>query len=208
MIESVRTHADYIGTFFDHHERLMIHERFRFVKRSIFFNKICLFRESVDEMSYFSSVLHMFYLYIHINGVTNDFVFGFLLFFGHQCKSTQSIVTIMNYVLSDQSLQPILQDRKYTFYSKLIKISKVLQKRGIQTNDNGGSGRHLRHPNSHKCYSDSRICHYSQLLNKIFAQYSLRYNEIRRNKSLMRERFVLFNDLNCCLEDNFRKRHM
>ena len=214
LIESVRTHADYLGTFFDPKQRLMIHEQFTFVKRSIFVNKMCLFRESVDEMSHFSSILHMFYLYIHINGVTNDFLFGYLLFFGHQCKSTQSIVTIMNYVLSDPSLQPILQNQKYTFYSKLVTISKMLLKRGIQTNDIGGSGKHHRHATSHKCYSDSCISHYSQMLNKIFAHYSLRYKEIKRNKSLIRERFVLFNNLNCCLEeslpgiDSHRIKHM
>ena len=192
LITSVVTHADYTGTFFNPIQRVSNESRFHFVKQSIFPNKLCLFHKSVDQMSYFSSVLHVFYLFVHKFGVTTNMVFSFVLFFAHQCNSTISLVSAMIYLMKSM-LPDTPFEEDISLYSKLSNVFTMFDY-NQQLKKMVSSSRHSHHQSDNLTrYTEEEVFQYIHFLNKTFAKFSSSMKNIR--KQLTIERFQLFNQL-------------
>ena len=87
---------DYGGLFFTKHRDRLMEDMFVFQGDDcIFKDKMAIKREAIDKCGFWSSLLHVFYMYSCINGVDKNDVLCFILFFSHQCNTTIVIVTAM-----------------------------------------------------------------------------------------------------------------
>ena len=71
----------------------------------MFKDKVAIFDEAVDKIAFYSPLLHILYVYIGINGVRIDDVLSFILFFSHQCNTTEIIIQSMIKILSKATKQ-------------------------------------------------------------------------------------------------------
>ena len=76
ILSSTYTDSDYVGNFFDQRRWLYMKELFKLYykidKRQLHFDAPMLVtNEAVDKMSYWSSLLHMYYLHVLKNGIAN-----------------------------------------------------------------------------------------------------------------------------------------
>ena len=95
LSHSVYSDLDYGGLFFTKHRKRLIDHRFEIQDNRIFTEKMAFINEAVDKCGYWSSLLHVYYLYAHFHGVKRDDVLSFVLFFAHQCNTTVIIVKAM-----------------------------------------------------------------------------------------------------------------
>ena len=87
------------------------------------------FAEAVDKMSFWSSILHSFFVYvkvrrkpIHINDI-----FGFCLFLSHQCNGQITIVSAL-YLLVHDEIKSTFNSAKGTLYRQLARKCVTLDK--------------------------------------------------------------------------------
>ena len=170
LLLSVYTDTDYTGLFFNKSNREDKERCFKVDPRSLFSHKILVQNEAVDKMAYFSPLLHMFYLHSYANGIRRDTVFSFVLFFGHQCNSTVTVVSSMLHMLMNNEIYS--QTKLETFYTYLARSCCHLK--GIpMTCKDVGSGQHNRHQSSNNSiYSDTDVRKYIIFLTYLFAEYS------------------------------------
>ena len=91
-MKAVGTNRDYISSFFNKKNRNTNNQRFSIDSSSLFTEKLLVLEEAVDKLGYYSCLIHVYYLYIYINGYNRNTVIEFALFFGHQCNSTVTFV--------------------------------------------------------------------------------------------------------------------
>ena len=157
------TDLDYGGLFFTQHRNRLVNKRFKYQDNRIFKDKMAFINEAVDKCGYWSSLLHVFYLYAHLHGVKRDDVLSFVLFFAHQCNTTVIIVKAM-ITLTSQS-----ENTKNEFlYSTLANICNEYK---VNKNNKdigcGGGGVERFSPSNNELYSHDELRDNCEFLNKI-----------------------------------------
>lgn len=197
LMKSVYTDADYIGMFFNKDSRQRTMHRFEVDCTSIFKYKMATVHEAVDKMAFFSPLLHMLYLYSHVTGsVSKQVTICYILFFGHQCNTTVTIVTAMLHLLEDD----ISITTKLSFYTRLVLCCQSLKNLPSSSScKDVGCGRHPRHqPSNNTVYPEEDVLSYVFYLNMKFDEYTQRSNALP--SSMTYEHFILFLSLQQAIE--------
>lgn len=197
LLKSVETDADYIGMFFDRKGKEKLLPRFSVNNTSFFKHKMAIIPEAIDKMAYFSSLLHVFYLYIYCSStVCKETAINFVLFFGHQCNTTVTIVSAMLCIIENNVTK--CGSSKVTLYAQLAKTCCVLKGQKNNKNIDVGCGINNRHqPSNNRVYTKEEVYSYVFFLNNTFEDYTRRSNKIQHQMCC--ERFELFMSLNNAL---------
>ena len=200
ILSSTYTDADYVGNFFDPQRWLDMKQSFKLHykvdNRQLHFDAPMLVtNEAVDKMSYWSSLLHMYYLHVLKNGVANiEYSFSFVIFFAHQCNGTITIVKAMIQLLEEDNNS----DKSTTFYKKLCntccKINDIrteLRTEKFQR-DVGHSAYNRHQPSANSIYKEDEIRCYIDNLQLIFG---LHHNEMNRQSNNAETKYRLFHQL-------------
>ena len=168
LSHSVYSDLDYGGLFFSRHRNRLLENRFVIHDNRIFKdNKMALINEAVDKCGFWSSLLHVYYLYAYFYGVEQYDVLSFILFFGHQCNTTTIIVKAMMTIIANHTSTKTNE----LLYRSLANICLSYK---IKDNDKdvgcGGGGVERFGPSNNSLYSDEEICKSCVLLNKLFGE--------------------------------------
>ena len=166
LSHSYYTDLDYGGLFFTSHRNRLMKYRFKDYEHQIFKDKMALVNEAVDKCGYWSSILHVFYLYINIHGVKTDDVLSYILFFAHQCNTTLIILkAITKLAIAGKSI-----DNK-CLYTMLVKICEEYNA-NKNNKDVGCLGGDLMRfcPSNNDAYSPDQVKDVCVFLNKVFAE--------------------------------------
>ena len=106
----------------------------------VFKNKILVCPEAVDKMAFFSSLLHVWYLFCYKFGLVSDDAFEFVLFFAHQCNSTVTIVAAMLHIISQVETRS-----NWSMYKMLTEVCLKLNPTKNSRDKDVGCGRYNRH---------------------------------------------------------------
>ena len=194
LLRSGGTDADYIGMFFDRRGKEKLLPRFSVNSNSTFKHKMAIIPEAVDKMAYFSSLLHVFYLYMYCNSAySKDAAINFVLFFGHQCNTTVTIVSAILEIIENIVMKQ--WSSKENLYTELAKMCYVLKGQTDNKYIDVGSGINNRHqPTNNRVYTKEEVYKYVFFLNNAFEDYSRRSNKLHHQMCI--ERFELFMSLN------------
>ena len=196
ILSSTYTDSDYVGNFFDQRRWLYMKELFKLYykidKRQLHFDAPMLVtNEAVDKMSYWSSLLHMYYLHVLKNGIANiEYSFSFVIFFAHQCNGTITIVKAMIQLLEEDNNS----DKSTTFYKKLCKtcckINGIIPEK--YQKDVGHSAYNRHQPSANSIYKEDEIRYYIDCLRLIFGSH---HNEMNKQSNNVEKKYRLFHDL-------------
>ena len=209
LLRKVNHDVDYIGRFFSQ-DRKEILSKFEVEKKPpiVFKGKMLVCPEAVDKMAYFSSLLHVWFMFCYKFGLDRDDAFEFVLFFAHQCNSTVTIVTAMLRIITR------LEKRSdWSMYKMLTKVClSVNKKQDKKNNVDVGGGKHNRHsPSSNTILKWKEINNATKLMKTTFITFG---ESMTCNKKLgLRDRLKLFCNLQQQLKDipgigDFRSIHM
>ena len=180
MLSNPYSHMDYGGMFFTkHRDRLM---KPKFVSQGtscIFKDKMALTNEAIDKCGYWSSLLHVFYMFSYINGLERNDAISFVLFFSHQCNTTIVIVKAMLDIMSqDKKRNP-----QQSLYSMLCDASEVYNetKNSKDVGCKGGIYQRFSPSNLLK-YSESQVYEAIKDLEIYFAESTSEYHEKEKSK--------------------------
>ena len=181
LSELVYTEIDYGGLFFTSHRERLIENRFEYVDNRIFKDKIASLNEAVDKCGFWSSLLHVYYMYAYTFGLERDDVLCFVLFFAHQCNSTIIIVQAMLDIMQSRMSHINARDSLY------IQLSRACKKYKVKDNWNdvgcGGGGFERFSPSNNLIYDEEKVASYIQSLNEIFADVTCNF-ETKKEKKL------------------------
>ena len=146
---------DYGGLFFTkHRDRLMENMFICQGDDCIFKDKMAIKREAIDKCGFWSSLLHVFYMYSCINGVDKNDVLCFILFFSHQCNTTIVIVTAMLDIMS----QDTKRNQEQSFYSILASACEKYKTKNNSKDTGCAGGQYQRFsPSDNKLYDESEV---------------------------------------------------
>ena len=140
---------------------------------------MALLNEAVDKCGFWSSLLHVYYMFAYMNGLKRDDVLCYVLFFAHQCNSTiiivQSMLDIMRSTLKEK-----MSDSLYTLLAKACKKYKV--KDNWSDVGCGGGGYERFSPSSNLIYREEKVRSIIHSLNKIFAETTCDFEEKLQKK--------------------------
>ena len=200
IFQSSYSDVDYVNNFFTSlpQRRLMV-ERFSLKKGSIFSYPKLSLSESPDKMRYWSSVLHMFFLYIHKFGLYAEDVYNYVLFFSHQCTTTVTLICAMTFICEHEDIKPSC------LYLKLAKVCCSLRNKTFtEDSSDTGSGEDPRFSTSNnKVYSQDYIHQCIITLNDLFTRHTgkmkLTYKHDIETKLCIHNdlKNVIANDNNC-----------
>ena len=173
ILKQVLTDRDYLGVFFSRFNRgVVVKSRFSPSSTMNGF-RTAYFAEAVDKMSFWSSILHSFFVYVKVRRkpILLDDIFGFCLFLSHQCNGQITIVSAL-YLLVHDEIQSTFNLGKGTLYRQLARKCVTLDKRKTLEGSDLGSGQKPRfQPSDNKLYSDKQVKDATQKLKSIFAKY-------------------------------------
>ena len=179
LSHSVYSDIDYGGLFFTKHRQRLIQNKFQQNDNRIFKDKIALLNEAVDKCGYWSSLLHVFYMYVYINGLKRDDVLSFVLFFSHQCNTTivlvQSMLDIMRFESSKKN--------KYSLYTLLCKACEDYKMKD-NCKDVGCTGGIFQRfsPSNNSSYTEDQVHNEINKLNKLFAETTYKFQAKMKKK--------------------------
>ena len=124
LSDGVYTDFDYGGRFFTKHRISFTSQQFNINRNSIFKGKIAVFDEAVDKMGYWSSLLHCFFALMYLKELTVEDVFGYVLFFCHQCNTTEIIVQASIDLLNDKQSLNVNEPIYYKLKNKCESYNK------------------------------------------------------------------------------------
>ena len=186
---------DYSGRFFTNYRNSFTVNKFSKLPNTIFKGKMAVFDEAVDKMGYWSSLLHCFFNTMYLHQLTLEDVFGFVLFFCHQCNTTEIIVqATMDLLEQNTSI-----DNNVPLYFKLKNECEKYNK--IKNNyDVGSGGSYARFGTSSNNVYDTP--QYQSSINIITKAVALSWELFNNNrkKLTMEVMFELFSKVQSTIE--------
>ena len=197
LLHSVNTDADYLSNFFQKKCHEVLESNFKFDKLCKGFkHKIYTTNEAVDKIGWWSSLLHMYLVYSWSFDLKTEDVLSLILFFSHQCTTTTTIVGALEHIIVHKTSR--LYNDNPTLYTRLVIICNELNGTPERTSDTG-SGRHPRFQTSDSTiYSDNEVIVMISIMNKIFAHYSSKMNEVNhtdQEQANFKKKFILYSML-------------
>ena len=178
LSHSVFSEIDYVGLFFSKHRNRLIQNKFvNDHGNRIFKDKMAMINEAVDKCGYWSSLLHVFYMFAYMHDVNMEDILGFVLFFAHQCNTTLIIVQGMLDILQNK----IVKEENESLYHTLART--CIQNKRKQNNFDvgcGGGGVERFGPSSNHLYTEEEIQKYCIILNHEFALASKNINTSKK----------------------------
>ena len=96
LLRCVNTDADYVGMLYSSSQRIKLLKNF---KLNDFGTNMLTLKEAVDKIGWWSSLLHMSYLFFFKYGLRKKDIFSLILFFLHQCNTTVLIVCALEQLI-------------------------------------------------------------------------------------------------------------
>ena len=96
LLRCVNTDADYVGMLYSSSQRIKLSKNF---KLNDFGTNMLTLKEAVDKIGWWSSLLHMSYLFFFKYGLRKKDIFSLILFFLHQCNTTVLIVCALEQLI-------------------------------------------------------------------------------------------------------------
>ena len=141
--------------------------------------------------AFWSSILHIYYLYVYIESISKDNAISFVLFFCHQCNSSDTIVQAMIQLISKKF--DLSQDN--TLYTSLASICCHLKGMDLNSNYNVGSG--LYNPcglSNNMVLKHKEVVCYINILDDIFTTYETKFKSL--NNFNMKKMLILYDEIN------------
>ena len=173
ILTSVNTDYDYIGYVYEK-EHYKVHQKsFQSCKEI----KTIETEEAVDKMGFWSSLLHVFHLFVCQHGYSFDDAIEFALFFTHQCNTTVVIVEVMLKILTEKRSIVTKKKRQDDFSLYIQLCNECGKKHNNKTIDVGCGKKNRFQPSNNTVYTKKQLktlkC-YLQLLfkdaNKVMVQ--------------------------------------
>ena len=144
-------------------------------ENSIFKGKFAVYDEAVDKLGFWSPLLHVFYLYAYVNKITREDVLSFVLFFCHQCNTTEIII---------QSFIDLINEKHHasskkiqTLYNELCKRCEIYNK-NKNSYDVGSGGSYPRFSTSRNLtFNIHEVRKWCSYLNKCFSECYETFNK-------------------------------
>lgn len=195
LLESVYTDADFIGSFFK--RRNWLEQQAKFYKHipqhaNIEANPINIIErnEAVDKMAYWSSILHLYYLYALKNELVMEDIFGFVLFFSHQCNGTYVFVrAMMNIITEEGGTSTPTKSLYYRLTEQCCELKKI-DFNGGEVKD-VGCGPFPRHQTSNnQVFDGDQLSLVITKLNVLFANFGKQMKETNKKDDKDKYRIV------------------
>ena len=201
LLSSTYSDADYGGLFFTQHSERLIKNRFKTYREIPFDDKICLTEEAVDKCGYFSSLIHMFYVYSYLNGLTREDVLSYVLFFAHQCNTTMILVQAMIDLCK-------LQSKKKSSVSLYKRLSDACSSykeanNGKDVGSCGGIFSRFQVSNN-DVYNEETVIQHCLTMNFLFAEATFELTQRSKNKLKPLDCIVCFHNLQKKIENSFK----
>ena len=194
LFHTADSEADYVGNFFNKQKRKEVISLFKLNNKSLMSYPKLIRNEAPDKMGFWSSLLHMFLLFIYKNGLRPRDVFEYVLFFTHQCNTTTTIVVAMIEMCTSDSPRtkdPSLYE-ELSFLCYRIRHKEMIEKTNMS---DVGSGEHPRfQTTNNKVYCSNQVHTTIDKMISLFGQYSLAVKSL--NKKDTKKMMNLHYDLN------------
>lgn len=193
LLHAVNSFADYQGTFFcKSRDHLMKH----FISREnlVTSQPVADFPEAIDKMAMWSSLLHMFSVYVLKYGLYFEDVLSFALFYAHQCTGTCTIVPAMVVICEDNYIWKNPMHRAGSLYLELARVCIDLRNLPVgKLKDVGASKIPRIQTSSSTLYTREQLQSITFLSNEIFASYRVYMGNTKTND--LYSKLKLYNDL-------------
>ena len=180
----VYNEVDYVGMFFSKHRHQLIHDKFKFpLSMKYYRHKVALFDEAVDKMSFWSAILHIHYMYCFKYGSTIEDTFSLIIFFCHQCNTTEIITQAMiNIIIKFESRPSSKSHHLYHILSKECK--RIIDKNDLCT-DVGSGGSHTRFSvSNNRLYSISDLNRIIPMIQNELSKASNNFYKLKQSSTI------------------------
>ena len=181
---SLYSDYDYLGRLFSSHRYQLINDKFVYHKNSLFEYKMAVFNEAGDKMGFWSSLLHIWFMYMVKYDINRDDTLCFVLFFCHQCNTTEKICQAMINILKDEDYKKKRGSK--TLYTSLVQYCMKLNKHKITNTDVGSGGHFTRLLVSYNhLYHEEEVKQHIVTMNKCLSECKFKYSNINVNTLLV-----------------------
>ena len=170
---SLYSDYDYLGRFFSKHRYQLINDKFVHNKDSLFEYKMAIFNEAGDKMAFWSSLLHIWFMYMYKYGINRDDTLSFVLFFCHQCNTTEKICQALLNILKDEDFY---KKKTYTsLYTSLMQYCIEFHTNKNVKTDVGSGGHFTRFLVSfNHLYEEDEVKQHLVYMNICFSECKLK----------------------------------
>ena len=200
LTTKVNSELDYEGLFFSkYRDELISLDDFQYENNNIFSNKMAAYPESVDKMGFWSSILHVYFLYMKKFGIIKDDIVSFILFFAHQCNTTVIIVQAMIDLITKYKSR---REFDTCLYTELVNRCFVYKNKEIKVDVGCGSKYQRFSSTNNKVYNKEEITKNSRILCQYFSEcWKFHNSRTSKNESICMNLFLCYFDL----EDKIKK---
>ena len=174
MSHSLYSDYDYLGRFFSRYRFQLVNEKFQINDDSFFKYKLAVFNEAGDKMAFWSCLLHVYYMYCYKHGMNRDDSLCYILFFCHQCNTTEKICQALINILDNHTCDESNR-RSLSLYNVLVNECRnmVKKKTNVET-DVGSGGKFTRFTVSYNfLFSEKEVSENILLMNTLFSKSKL-----------------------------------
>ena len=195
MLSNPYSRLDYGGLFFTKHRDRLMEPNFVLEEdedKCIFKDKMAIMKEAIDKCGYWSSLLHVFYMYSYINGLNRNDVLSFVLFFSHQCNTTIVIVKAMLDIMKEDKKR----NPEQSLYSMLCDACEVYNKKKNSKDIGCKGGVYQRFsPSNLLKLEESQVYEEINKLDEFFAEAYTEYHNKANSKITPSDIFECFRNL-------------